>query len=103
MISHLEPSEAPGCLFPTWEERHPETPVLMHAWLVLGGLIQLGFPKGEQKCPLCLANASATHLALPWLRLLGWGWQKRPGKGEPCGSQALALRQGWCGHALAHL
>lgn len=36
VISHLEPSEALGSLSLTWEERHPKTPVLMHAWLMLG-------------------------------------------------------------------
>lgn len=36
MISRLEVSEAPGCPSLTWEERHPKTPILMHAWLMLG-------------------------------------------------------------------
>lgn len=31
----------------------------------VGELIQLGSPKGEQKCTLCHPNVSPTHLALP--------------------------------------
>lgn len=92
MISHLETSEGSSVLpcLPLRSKglgrrqlaggqgpRHPRPAARLACD---GGLTSWGSPKGEWKCPPCHPDGFVPNLAVPWLRLLGWGWQKRPGK-----------------------